>query len=93
MSKKEKFDELDRQITAAIYEFEEAARKLSRLEEKMARLTAPDSVGGIVARHMAVRSAILERDQSRAEELVNHYCSEKGTSEIIKQSLINLLSS
>ena len=71
-------DDLNRQVTTAVYELENAQRKLSHLEEMIANLTAPSSVEGQVARRSAVRSAVDGRDEERAKELVKRFLAEEG---------------
>ena len=86
----EKIEELNQQITTAIFELEKVARKLSNLEEEMAKLTKPQSVEGRVARRGAVRTAVLGRDENRAAELLAHYLSEDETDVELKCELLRI---
>lgn len=71
-------DELNGQVTFAILELEEAERKVSRIEEEIAKLTHPSSVEGRVARRGSVRAAMAGKDEERAKELVNRFLAEDG---------------
>jgi hypothetical protein len=71
-----RLDDLNQRVTNAIFELEAAERKVSRLEEEIAGLTAPASAEGRIARRGAVRAAVAGRDEEHARTLVGRFVSE-----------------
>lgn len=90
-TKKQLFDKFNTEVTSAIFEFEKAARKVADIEEKIAQLTTPNSVEGVIARLGAVRAAINGRSECWAHQLVQRFCAEKGASRKLKENLRALL--
>ena len=86
-------DILNEQVTAAILAMEAAARRVSRLEVEIAKLTSPSTVEGRIARRGAVRAAIASKDNPRVKELVSRYLSESGIDAQLSFELEELLSS
>jgi len=84
-------DYLNKQVTSAIFNLEKTERRLSRIEERIARLTLPFSVEGRIARRGAVRAAVAGRDDERAKELVARFIGENGTDEELGAELKALL--
>lgn len=84
-------DDLNGQVTAAIFELEEAERKVSRLEEEIAKQTTPSSEEGRIARYDAVRAAMAVGDRERAAQLVNRFQSEDGCGAVFAVKLAALL--
>lgn len=84
-------DELCQQVTVAIGEWEEAARKVMRIEEELATLTSPSSVEGAVARRGAVRAAVAGNLEVHARELVARYLAEEGIDTQLRAALEALL--
>lgn len=80
-------DNLNTQVTAAILEFQDVARRLSRIEGKIANLTAPSSVEGDIARRGAVKSALDGKEEGRARELAKHFLSETGAQPLLRKQL------
>lgn len=93
VDRQKKLDDLNMQVTAAIYELEAAQRKVSRLEEAIAKLTDPASVQGHIARCGAVRAAIAGKDEARARKLAKRFLAEKGASRLVKDELQHLIHS
>jgi|GEM_PF-6079205 uncharacterized protein YigA (DUF484 family) len=67
---------LNNQVLEARSAFEEAAKKVSSLQLKIANLTSPLSFEGRVARRNAILMALNARDEERAEALKNKFCAE-----------------
>ena len=88
-----KIDDLSQQVTLAIFELEAAERKVSLLEEKIAAITLPTCVEGIVARRSAVRAALAGRTEERAKNLVERFSAEDGISPELISELNAILSS
>lgn len=75
---------LNNEVTQGMREFEEAARKVSIMEEKIAALTSPVSTEGRLARRNAVRMALCSRDDGRTRELIKKFCSEENTDDRLR---------
>jgi hypothetical protein len=86
-----KLDRLNCQVTTAILELEKAERKVSHLEEEIAKLTHPSSTEGRIARRGAVGSAIAGREKERAQELVKRFLAEDGIDKQLSDELKILL--
>mgnify|MGYP001604191567 FL=1 len=84
-------DDLNKHVTAAIFRVEAAQRRLSRIEEEIAKITLPDSVEGRIARRGAVRAAVAGRDFERARELVSRFVREDGIDDVLIDELNKLL--
>ncbi len=76
-----KLDELNQQVTSAIFKQQEASREVSRLEEDIAKLTELGSSEGEIARRGAVRAAMVAGDTERARQLAFRYVAECGEEE------------
>jgi hypothetical protein len=88
----DKLDNLYQQVTAAIAESQAIERKISYLDEQIARMTVPTSCSGRVARRGAVRAAMAGRDEERAKMLINRFLAEDGIDEKLTCELRALLS-
>jgi hypothetical protein len=84
-------DKLDRLISIALANEEKAQRRVSHLEEKMAKHTRPASIEGGIARRGAVRAAMACGDVDRAKELVKRFLAEDGATAELSAGLETLL--
>ena len=87
-----KLDVLYRRVTVAIREMEKAERKVSFLEEEIAKLTRASSDEGRIARRGAVRSAMISGDAGRATALVMRFLAEDEIDAALRKQLMALLS-
>ena len=74
-------ERLNTKVNDATYVFEEAAKSLSLLSDEVAKLTSPSSAEGRTARCVAVKTALLSRDEDRARALLIRYLGEDGIDE------------
>ncbi len=84
-------NDLNSQVSKEIHDFEELADKIATLQSKIANLTHPLSIEGRVARVGAVRMALNARDESRATRLVEKFCLEEDSDEVVWKELNGLL--